>query len=449
MDFYNLAKDLSRKSTKKSPGKIKFRYFDDTKLEVEKYFWSARAIVEGRERLNPSRDAMVNIVSGCRSKSDVTDREQSFWMSLERLGIEKDNERGYLAEHAFNIESVDSRSYLAGEMGCDQDLAGSILSKFSRINYLRKGHSDPPVESVGAIFLSGKNLMRQASFMADFYFKRDRFVPYSTDLDFITTWLWSKLGRAFGQNHVTPIAFSVVNRTRIVLSSQLGARISDEYDRLKAEIADESVGETRKEEIARALARLKSIKVLPEDIGGDNAELAFLFEDDLVARAAEEHLSLIERVEYAKKVELDRAKEQEENKKLQEEFAALYRQSVQDKAELLRIEKVDARRARREILAPDFKGIVRLTLIVRLLYWTVPSVLSACLLFKLVSPADTPIGILGTALGALIPTFGLLSACKSKLNSVCLKIKWRGVRSWRPRRRHEPTLQEARDDTSA
>lgn len=449
LDFYNLAKEVSRKANKKSPGKIRLRYFDDTRIEIEKYFGSARAIVDRRERLNPTRDAMVSIVSGCRSKSDVIDKEESFWMRIEKLGIEKDAERAYLSEHSFNIESLETRAQLARDFGWDEDSAGQVLARFSKINFLRKGRSEPPIESIGAIFLSGKNAMRQASFLPSLYLKNDRFVPYSTDLEFFTTWLWSKLGKAFGPNQTTPIAFSVVNRTRVVLSSQLGARIGEEYDRLRGEIADPSVGELRKEEIARALTRLRSIKISPEDVGGNEADLGFLFEDDLVARAAEEHLSLTERVKSGDLARRELVKDQEDKRRLQGDYDALLLRSGQQSAELLRISRVEARRVRRESSVLRFRFIKACGFFARFLYWTVAPVVSVYAIFRLVAPTDTPLAIVGIALAALLPVFGFLLRSRSKLESYCCRMKWRRFRLSRPKLRQEPILDIAPEDSGA
>ena len=440
LDLYNLVRDVNRKPVKNSPGKIKFRYFGETRVEIEKYFGSARAIVDKKERLNPTRDAMVNIVSGCGSRTDVLDKEAAFWIRLEQLGIEKDEERGYFDDHGFNIESVDSRAEVARELGWDEDSAGQILSKFSKINYLRKGRNEPPVESIGAIIVSGKNAMRQSSFMSHLYLNTDRFIPYSTDLEFITTWLWSKLGKAFGPNQATPIAFTIVNRTRVVLSSQLGARIGEEYDRLRAEITDKSVGEARKEEIARALARLKSIKVSPEEVGKDGVDLAFLFEDDLVARAADEHLALTEQVKLAEQAKRERSKEQQDARILQDELDALRERNQKQEAALRVAERLADKIARKKSTGPEFNAVKRQMFCVRFGYWTLLPLGTVLLVQKLASPPDTALGILGTAAGTLVPLVGMLWAFRGKLNQLCLGMKWRRARSWKIRTRLEPTL---------
>lgn len=447
LDLYNLARDVNRKPIKKSPGKIKFRYFDETRIEIEKYFGSARAIVDKKERLNPTRDAMVNIVTGCRFRSDVVDKEAAFWIRLEQLGIYKDEERGYLDDHVFNIESVDSRAEVAKELGWDEDSAGQILSKFSKINYLRKGRNEPPVESIGAIIVSGKNAMRQSSFMSRLYLNNDRFIPYSTDLEFITTWLWSKLGKAFGPNQATPIAFTIVNRTRVVLSSQLGSRIGEEYDRLREEINDKFVGEARKEEIARTLAKLKSIKVSPEEVGKDGVDLAFLFEDDLVARAADEHLALTEQARLAEQAKRERSQEQQDARILQNELVMLRAKTQKQEAALRMAERLANKTTRKKSSGPEFNAVKRLMFCIHLGYWTLPLLGTVLLVQKMVSPPDTPLGILGTAAGTLIPVVVMLWAFRGKLNQLCLKMKWRRARSWKNPTQQEPTLDEASSKT--
>lgn len=436
-DFHELAKDINRRPGKKSPGKIKFRYFDDTKLDIDKYFAAAISIVGGRERLNPNRDAMNSIIEGCRSRFDVMLKEESFWRQVEELGITPDNESNYLDNHDYNIESGNLLTELSRTLRCDEEMASFVLSKFSKINYIRKGRSSPPLESVRAIFLSGKSAVRQAGYLTELYDNSDRFIPYSTDLDFMTTWLWSKLGRAFGKNQSTPIAFSIVNKTRLVLSAQLGVRVSDEYDRLREEMADEATANGRREEISRVLAKLRCIKISPEEVGSNDADLGFLFEDDLVSRAAEEHRTLLARAELAEIEKHAHAKERAERQKLEEDYNALQIANQKVLASLQHRATIDARDTRRKSLLPKFQKVTRYEMGIRALYWAVAPTLLFLVILKIVAPSDTVLAITGTAVTVLLPLFTVLFTFRSRLDRFCFSFRRKSARAWRCDRRQE------------
>lgn len=64
--------------------KIKLMYFPENKKEIDLYFDSAERIVRGQDFLDPTKEAMSQIVNACTSPSDVQNKRTMFYQSLKK-----------------------------------------------------------------------------------------------------------------------------------------------------------------------------------------------------------------------------------------------------------------------------------------------------------------------------------------------------------------------------
>lgn len=89
-DFYNLVKEVNERCVSKGgQTKIKIRYFQDIKEEIEKYFDAAKKIKQGKETLDPSKEAMRIIINSCNDVNGIYRKKADFFAYLKRLDIEE------------------------------------------------------------------------------------------------------------------------------------------------------------------------------------------------------------------------------------------------------------------------------------------------------------------------------------------------------------------------
>lgn len=260
-DLNTLVRDVNH--AKRKRGKISFRYFPDTKNEVDSFFYAAEKILENNSSIDPSKTAMINIVNGCKSKSDILEKKAKFECDLTRLKILAEEFDDYYKDPKFNVESVSGIEGLQnkynGEFGVH--VFSDILKRFTKINYFRKGVSKESIDNVAAIFLTEKWLIRSVAFSDEVYEGRG-FVPYATNIEFLTERLWFKLNKGFGKSP-TPLSFDVITKAKLVLSSQFNNKISDEYRRLKTKYKN---GEIDEESTAMLVAELRQKSFNPDAI---------------------------------------------------------------------------------------------------------------------------------------------------------------------------------------
>lgn len=101
-DFLNYVSEINRKSKKKL---IKLKYFSDVKVEIESFFYKAQYLLEGKEAPNPGGTAMVTILNGCNTSSDLQNKKADFYLLLRNHKIEEETFNDYFNPiyHQYNI----------------------------------------------------------------------------------------------------------------------------------------------------------------------------------------------------------------------------------------------------------------------------------------------------------------------------------------------------------
>lgn len=287
-DLNALVLDVNR--AKRKSGKISFRYFPDTKGEVDSFFYAAEKILENNSSIDPSKTAMINIVNGCNSRSDILEKKATFESHLARLKILVEEFDGYYEDPRFNVESANGIEGLQEKYNHEfgENVLSDILKRFTKINYFRNGVSKAAIDNVAAIFLTEKWLIRSVAFSEEVY-EGKGFVPYATNIEFLTERLWFKLNKGFGNNPI-PHSFDVITKAKIVISSQFNNKISDEYNKLNNKFKR---GEIDEKSTALLIAELRRKSLNPDDIDYARLDEAInTVSDALVENALREKASL-------------------------------------------------------------------------------------------------------------------------------------------------------------
>lgn len=265
-DFHALIKEIN---TRTSHGaKIELRYFDEAKREVEDFFYAAERIVEQRQEPDPSKPAMVNITNGCSNTGDVLLKKAKFYEALRRLRIQEEASQNYYDPPTYVVDDIGTLQLLQTEHpDLDQDKIPSVLRLFTKVNYLRRGSSNQGLEQSAAILVSGKYITRVLAF-SKAVLQEPKQIPFATDLDYLTERLWFKLNKGFGDGKL-PSTFDVVARAQVILSTQAGSKVAEDYKSLLSQIKS---GSMSNDSAGYLLSELRSRTTKPEDFQPENVE---------------------------------------------------------------------------------------------------------------------------------------------------------------------------------
>ncbi|MCL6335192.1 hypothetical protein EXT66_14305 [Pectobacterium carotovorum subsp. carotovorum] len=287
-EFFALVKGLRDRSGNKS--KIELKYFEETKNEIEGYFYAAEKIFERNQHPDPSKTGMINLLQTCSTKSDVTIRKIEFFERLEKMKISLDTGTDYYDRPEYNIESISTLEKLKKEFpDYESDKIADALKIFTKINYKRKGRSNLKLEQSGALLITGKNITKSLSHY--FSLQGERTIPFAVTLDYITERLWFKSHKGFANGVKLPTTFDVVARAQVILSTQVAAKVADVYKDMKEAVAS---GAMSKETAGNLVMELRSKNLQPEGFVPDQVEDIINFMDEDVIENALRTRSLLE-----------------------------------------------------------------------------------------------------------------------------------------------------------
>jgi len=279
-EFIDLVREMNLKAAEGA--KINLKYFPEAKQEIDSIFKAAEHILAGGRLSDPSRTAMKHLLNGCATPSDIIEKKGKFYALLSRYRISEEVGRNYYEPADYNCESIELVEQLAREFSeTPREKIENSLKYFTKINYLRKGVSNKGLEQSKAILVSGKNISRQLAFHSS-VLQSEGAIPYSTDIEYLTERLWFKLGKGFGGGRKTPVAFDVVARAQVILSTQIGSKISGEFKSLIAKVES---GEMSANDASFIVNDLKTRPVKPEELNAGSLEdiTNFLHADSIEA----------------------------------------------------------------------------------------------------------------------------------------------------------------------
>lgn len=308
LDAFKLIREINTKAKKKL---INLKYFPDTKEEIEVFFSRAIYLVEGNQKPNPNITAMVSIVNGCKTPSDVIEKKSDFFLLLQANGIEEDNSRDYYnpSNFKYNIINQEILDKVSNEIGED---AEPHLKFLNYISILRKQANESNFENVGHILLTGNTTTLKVAWNE--LVKDSEYVPLATHLNFLTNKFWFKLNKGFGKEPL-PKSFDVITKAQMVLSKVLNDSVGDKFEELKIQFKE---GKITVEQAQARIIHLRNQVRKPEDIKSDAIKdvLSVITEDSLdkfiqeqdflkikAESQKEENLKLLSELETKKDVE--------------------------------------------------------------------------------------------------------------------------------------------------
>lgn len=298
-EFYELVTQINKHSKKM----IHFRYFTETRQEIDGYFAVAENIVCHKQQLDPSKQAMTHIVSSCQSAHQVKEMQADFYEKTKKLNIKLDSQESYYdKENAqFSIEHKTLLNEFSKEY-----TAEDIYKKLKLLNYIniKRGNKSQKIfRNIGHILVSGNKLTFKLAHHNQI--RPTGYVPLATDLDFLTNRFWLSLNKGLG-NNMNLHSFDIITKAQIALSTLVNDAVGHYYDELKNEIEN---GGLDTEELKRKIASLRQLAVKPEEINTVN-------EDTYINIVGIEEIDFYIAEKYH-----ESEKRREENEKLKEEIS--------------------------------------------------------------------------------------------------------------------------------
>lgn len=276
MDFYNLVREINAKTQSNGEKLIKLKYTKNAKKEIEKLFYVAKLIVNGKATLHPGKTAIKKIADGCSQSSDITRKISEFFTSLKAMGIIEAEEIELFETPEYNIVDENALTKYANEKS--EDEINKILEEFTYINVLRKGKNNRGFDNIGHIMMTGDRVTRAMSFDSELKVSGSDF-SFATDVYYVTQRLWYKLNRGLGFSSPLPSTLNVVNKARVIISSQINSSVRKRYNDIEREI---SSGARTSEELKEYYLRLRANTFSPENINPESLDeqIDFIYDND-------------------------------------------------------------------------------------------------------------------------------------------------------------------------
>lgn len=331
-DFYRLVNEINTSQKNKKKKLINLKYLEETKNEVDYFFMSAESIFKGYKTLDPSKEAMKNILKGCNKISDIKAKQIKFYLDLKTLGIEYQSFHFDINDAQYNvidqnvIDELELKSKERNKL-FNIELCTSILQIFTKVNTFRKGNNKLPFERIGYIYITENRFAKYLAHQDKVKFQNYD-IPFAKDLDFIISKFWFKLKKGFNNKNELPKSFDVTTKAKIILSSHINSSVSKNYEKLHEEFKQ---GKLTEEEAIALNFGLKEKADSLENITAENIEnsISFLNDDEVLENFLREKTrkdtlhdqAIIEKNALAKIVQGYKEKEIEiENKKREAEL---------------------------------------------------------------------------------------------------------------------------------
>ncbi|SEI14289.1 hypothetical protein SAMN05660691_04187 [Rheinheimera pacifica] len=256
--------------------KIKLRYFSETLEEVNLFFSKAEDIVSGKDKALPHLSAMVHLTNGCNDRLTLLTKKQNLarLLQVKKIKLLEDEDFFSEANHQYNIINSSISNQIQAEMR--HEIKESHLKELNYINILRKGDSQR-FDNITHILVTENYKMLSIAWSP--LLKDKGNVPLATNLNFMISKFWFKLNRGFG-SQIKTVAFDVITKAKIVLSSKVNESVSKRLDELKSDFAN---GRLDKETATGILADCRSDVRRPEEITSEETEqILSLIEDSSI-----------------------------------------------------------------------------------------------------------------------------------------------------------------------
>ncbi|QDY44306.1 hypothetical protein [Candidatus Pantoea soli] len=409
-EFMILVAEIISRSSKKI--KIELSYFDETKREIDDFFFAAEKIVERGQQPDPSKQGMIAIVNGCNNSSDVLLKKSNFIEKLRKYKISLDTEDNYYGNSNFNVESITTLNALkAQNPDFEDDKILTVLKLFTKINSKRKGINNKGLEQSGAVLITGKNVTKTISYNLA---SRDevKLTPFASDLDFITERFWFKLNKGFGGDSKLPISFDVVARAQIILSTQAGNKVADEFKTLQSKFDS---GTISRENVGFLVSELRSRNYKPEDFVPETIdEISDFMNSDFIENTLRNKTILENQVKegFDNKLKLEEMNEKFRLKNEELNSSIIMHKQQLFEAERRRLKDLRAQELdfRKKNYKPIRSGLIKRNNLIIFANYAITLTLLALLIIYLKSSGDTSLSLISFCLGAA-PLISYLGGC--------------------------------------
>lgn len=293
-DFFKLVKEINSNSVNKTgKKKIELKYFEEIKLEIDNFFSVAERILEGKARLDPSKTAMISILNGCRTPSEIIEKKARFYDELKSKGIHIENKIDYYRDHSYVVEGTRVIEKLKKEAHDNGRILNTeecihYLKLFTKINVLRKGISNIGFDRSSCVLVTANRLAQHLAF--DPNVKMDeKDTPFATSIDFVTDRFWFKLKKGFSDRNALPKSFDIITKAQIVMSSQVNSSISKKFQELSKKVEN---GQFTQEQALSTYLEFREMNLKPEEFTTEvmSDALAFLNDENLERHLREKSL---------------------------------------------------------------------------------------------------------------------------------------------------------------
>ena len=238
-ELYNLVKEINvsyRRRTKKEDNLVVLKYLKDTRERYLALVNSAKAYIEHKGTPDPSKRALIKIISESPSVFDVeTHRAKIDTAIKDTYHIQYDDtEYTYGTDRKYVIFDKETVTTLAKDYNPKQEEATTKkLDYYARvytiINGLRGGKSVGIFEKCQHIFLTDSRIGRGASMAVR---PDNKSVTVATDIDFLVSRFWFKLNKQLVPNHI-PVSLDIVARSQAVLTREVSRKVKILYEELR------------------------------------------------------------------------------------------------------------------------------------------------------------------------------------------------------------------------
>ena len=264
-DFIGLVNDANS-----GEKKIKLYYFKEVHDEIDRFFSTAEAIVEGKQLQN-NKPAMKAICNGCESRSDVIEKQADLFHTLKmQYGINEDPNSTYYSQslNSYNLEGMKFEN-----IPDDVDTEDA-LRYISHINKLRKGQQFKEYTEAEYLLITetrrALDISKAATDQLTSESERDsiRMCGFAQNMSGITNILWYKLNKGFGRKDY-PQNLDAVLKAKIVIAKHVSQKAAIAYRDLKEKY---DKGEISNEIMATRMMALREKNEKPEEIDIETAE---------------------------------------------------------------------------------------------------------------------------------------------------------------------------------
>lgn len=252
----------SQKKTHKNI--IHLRYLDETNDEINAYFYTAEKILEGQDIVRPGRPAMSYICSQSHDVSGVYETRTKFQKQLKDNNIVLDDKAAFYSQMLQQDYSLAiDREAITRDLQKFSDEYEQVNSDIDLLEHIkvRRGHrSRQSFSTIGHILLTSSSAVHTLA--RNPVIKKNKEVPLATHISFLTNKFWLACGGMQADDNQL-YSIDIINRVRLVLSSQVNESTYILYNELKSRVKN---GELTQEIAKEVTAQLRMRTTSPEEI---------------------------------------------------------------------------------------------------------------------------------------------------------------------------------------